>query len=225
MKLLRNYRFWLGIAFVALILTLRFSNLFGDISIADLHEKRHHFQEFVADHYLGAAAVFIGLYVLVVLLALPLPSLCTLMGGFLFGTIWGALFAVIGATIGALLFFLMIRHSLGISIQERYKKQLKTFNAEVKKYSASYVIAIRFIAFIPFFIQNILIGLTNISLVRYAWTTMVGILPACFVYAYAGQRLAEMNSITDVFSVPVLSAFILLALLGMVPILIQRYIK
>lgn len=223
MKLFSSYRFWLGMAFVGIILTLRFSDLFASITVESLQETRHCMKGFVQEHYLGSASLFIGLYILIVLLALPLPSLFTLMSGFLFGTILGAVYSVIGATVGALLFFLMIRHSLGISIQQRYQKRLTRFNAQIKKYSASYAIAIRFIAFIPFFIQNIMIGLTKISLLRYTWTTIVGIVPASFIYAYAGEQLAEINSIKDVFSVSVLCIFVLLALLGFVPILVQRY--
>lgn len=224
LKLVTNYRFWVGIAFVLIILSLRFSDLFASISIASIQETRHSMKGFVDQHYMASASLFIGLYILTVLLALPLPSLFTLLGGFLFGTILGTFYSVIGATVGALLFFLMIRHSLGVSIQQRYKNQLSTFNAQIKKYSASYAIAIRFIAFIPFFIQNIMIGLTKISLLRYTWTTIVGVLPASLVYAYAGEQIAEIDSIKDIFSLSVLGIFVLLALLGFVPILVQRYI-
>ena len=224
MKLFISYRFWLGVAFMLIILTLRFTDLFADITIENFKDTHHCLQGFVDEHYLGSAALFVGLYILIVLLALPLPSLFTLMGGFLFGTILGALYSVIGATVGALLFFLMIRYSLGASIQQRYKNKLSRFNTKIKNYGASYAIAIRSIAFIPFFMQNIMIGLTKISLLGYTWTTVVGILPASLVYAYAGQELAQMSSISDVFSLSVLSIFVALALLGFVPILIQQYI-
>lgn len=225
MKLFKSYRFWIGIGLLALLLTLRYSGISNYITLEGLQDKRHQLQEVVANHYILSALIFITSYALIVLSALPLPSLFTLMGGFLFGTFLGTIYSATGATIGAIIFFLLIRHSLGASIQNRYKDQLKKFNAKVKQYGTTYVIAIRFIAFIPFFIQNVLIGLTNISLFKYTWTTIVGIVPGSFVYAYAGQKLAEIESIKDVFSGRVLFAFILLALLGFVPLLIKRHLN
>ena len=225
MKLLRSYRFWIGAALLATLLTLRYSGISSYITLAGLQEKHHRLQAFVDCHYIRAVCVFIVSYALIVLSALPLPALFTLTGGFLFGTFLGTVYSATGATIGAIILFLLIRHSLGASIQNRYKDQLTQFNAQIKKYGTSYIIAIRFIAFIPFFIQNVLIGLTNISLLKYIWTTIVGILPGSLVYAYAGQQLAEIESIKDVFSGSVLFAFILLACLGFVPIILQRYLK
>jgi len=222
-KLFKSYRFWLGVILIAAVIGLRYSGIVNYVSLESMQEKRLQLMQFVQGHYIRSVLIFIALYALVVISALPLPALFTLTGGFLFGTIPGTLFANIGATSGAIIFFLIIRHSLGASIQARYKDQLANFNERVKKYGISYLIAIRFIAFIPFFIQNTLIGLTNVSLATFVWTTSVGILPGAFVYAYAGQQLATIDSIADVFSGYVLIAFILLALLGIVPILVQRY--
>ena len=224
-KLLRSYRFWAGIGILALLIVLRYSRIGSYVTLAGLQEQRHYLEMFVDKHYVLSALIFMILYALVVIIALPLPALFTLTGGFLFGTVLGTLYSSIGATVGALLFFILIRHSLGASIQKRYKNQLARFNARVKKYGTSYIIAIRFIAFIPFFIQNIMIGLTKISLLKYSWTTIVGIVPGSFVYAYAGQQLAEIGSIKDVFSGSILIAFILLALLGLVPIVIQQHLN
>lgn len=225
MKLLKSYRFWIGISLIALVLMLRYSGLTDYITLENLQEQKIHLQQFVDSHYIGSVLTFIALYILIVMLALPLPALFTLTGGFLFGTLPGVLYSVTGATVGSMIFFLMVRHSLGVSIQKRYKKQLGKFNEQVKKYGTSYLIAIRFIAFIPFFIQNILIGLTNISLGKYLWTTVVGVLPASFVFSYAGRQLAVISSVRDVFSGNVLLAFILLALLGIVPIVVQQRMK
>lgn len=225
MKLFKSYRFWAGVGLLVALLLFRYSGLNNYITLQEFQTKHHHLQQLVDNHYIASVLIFIFLYASIVLIALPLPAFFTLTGGFLFGTLCGALYSALGATAGAVLFFLMIRHSLGISIQNRYRDELIKFNTRIKKYGTTYVIAIRFIAFIPFFIQNIAIGLTNISLFTYTWTTIVGVLPGSFVYAYAGQQLAEIESIQDVFSGSVLFAFVLLTVFGLVPIFIQQHFK
>jgi uncharacterized membrane protein YdjX (TVP38/TMEM64 family) len=205
------------------VLTLRYSGIHHHVSIASLQEQKEHLLVAVEHNYLKSVGIFIILYALIAVFALPLPALFTLVGGYLFGTIPGTLYSNVGAVTGSTIFFLMIRHSLGASIQKKYKDKLGKINKRIKKYGISYLIALRMLFIIPFFVQNTLVGLTNVSTFTFFWTTAVGILPTSFVFSYAGQQLAEIDSIKDVFSGDVLIAFILLAILGFIPILIQRY--
>ena len=222
MELFKSYRFWLGIALLGFIVGMRYSGIASFVTVEYLQAQRIYLESFVELHYVGSVISFIGIYIFLVVLGLPLAALLTVTGGFLFGIIPGTLYANIGATIGSIIFFLMVRNSLGFAIQKKYQQQLVWFNAQFKKYGKSYLIAIRFMALIPFFIQNILIGLTKVPLKTFIWTTSVGILPASFVFAYAGRELATISSIKDIFSWHVLLAFMLLALIAIIPIFIQR---
>lgn len=212
----------MGIIFIIAIISLRYSGIADFISIASLQQKRQLLSEFVLNYYFWAVSLFIGSYAGLVLLGLPLAALWTLISGFLFGTIFGALYSVIGATIGATLFFLVIRHSVGASLQKRYEKQLERFNAQMDRYGVSYLIAIRFVFVIPFFVLNLLIGLTNTSLWRFVWTTVVGIFPGSLVYAYAGKQITMIHRMQDLFTPPILLAFVLLMLMALIPLLVQR---
>ncbi len=223
MKILSNVKIWIGLLFVGLILALRFTGVGDYFTLAALQETRIQLMAFVDMHYIASIFMFIGVYISIVMLALPLASLCTLAGGFLFGVIPGTMYTNIGATIGATLFFLLVRYTFGNTVQERYKDKLRWFNQEMEQYGTLYLITIRFVAVIPFFIVNLLIGLTRVPFWTFVWTTSVGIIPGTLVYAFAGQQLTTISSLRDIFSFNILLAFVLLMLLGFLPILAKKF--
>src|SRR3972149_6625755 len=222
MKLLKNYNVWIGVLFLICIILLRITGVGDYFNLGTVQDKRERLQLFVQTNYWHAVIIFMLLYMLEVVLVLPFSALLTLISGFLFGLFPGTLFSALSATVGATLFFIIIRSSLGAAIQERYRDRLKGFNKNIEKYGISYLIAMRLFVFLPFFIQNIAIGLTKVPISLYVATTLIGVLPASFVYAYAGQQLATISSVQDVFSGPVLMAFILIMILGLIPVIVQR---
>lgn len=222
-KYLRSVRFWLGICFILVIIIVRFSGLHSYITLQTFQEKRLHLLQHVTDHYIASVLVYIALYIVIVASAIPLAGLGTVIGGFLFGVVPGALYANIGATVGATIFFLLVRYAFGTMLQERYKHKLQQFNEQMHSYGEFYLIAFRFIVAVPFFIENLLLGLTKIPLWTFVWTTSLGILPGSLVYTYAGQQLTKITHLRDILSLPILIAFLLLALLALVPIAVQWY--
>ncbi len=223
MNLLRSLRVWLGILFIGLLIALRYSGVGEYISLESVQNQREHLILFVQSQYWLSVLTYIGLYIAIVASALPLAALCTVVGGFLFGILPSVLYTNIGATIGATIFFLMVRYAFGSSVQRHYQDKLAWFNEQMDRYGISYLIAIHFVAVIPFFIMNLLIGLTRVSLWTFIWTTSIGVLPGTFVYAFAGSQLATVHTLQDIFSFKILLAFGLLLLLALVPIAVQHY--
>ncbi len=220
---LRSIRLWLGVCFILLIIAVRFSGLYEYITLQTFQEKRLHLMQMVADHYLRSVIAYITIYIVIVASAIPLAGLGTVIGGFLFGILPGALYANIGATVGAAIFFLIVRYAFGNMLQERYKHKLHHFNEQMRSYGVFYLIAFRFIIAVPFFIENLLLGLTKIPLWTFIWTTSLGILPGSLVYTFAGKQLTTITNLHDIFSLPILIAFCLLTILAMVPIIAQWY--
>ncbi len=218
----RNYPLILGALFIALLVIVRLSGVGNFITFSYLQEQRLYMQSVVDSHYLWAVFAYIGIYTSVVVLALPLPALMTIIGGFLFGVLPAVAYATAGAMIGAIIFFLIVRYSFGKTLQKKYTVQLQWLNQKVEQYGTPYLVAVRLIAIIPFFVANILIGLTTVSLWRFFWTTLIGIIPGSLVYAFAGQQLTTINSVRDIVSSNVLIAFGLLAVLACVPIVVQH---
>ena len=223
MKLVKSYRFWIGVFILLGIIILRFSGIADFITLEYLQSKRIGLQNFVAAHYIFSVMSYIAIYAIEVILALPFSALLTMLGGLLFGVIPAVIYTNIGATIGATIFFLIVRYSLGTLLQSHFSKQLHWFNEQMRKYGTSYLVAVHFIAIIPFFIVNILIGLSKVPVWQFIWTTSVGIIPSSLVFAYTGKQLATISSASDIISWNMIFAFVLLAILALIPVIVQRY--
>lgn len=207
------------------VVAIHVSGVLHYLTFDQLKMNRLVLQQTVLHNYFIAIASFIGMYIVFAACALPGAFILTLAGGFLFGTFWGALYANIGATIGATCAFLMVRYLVGNFVQDRYKNQLSNFNAAIDRYGPNYLLSMRFIALIPFFIINILAAFTDISLWTFIWTTSIGITPGALVYAFAGQQIAYIESPSDIFSVKIIMAFFLLALLALVPVIVRKFFQ
>jgi len=214
-------RLILGLIFIGALVAIRLTGLGEYFTFEQVKLHRDMLVQLVQEQYLTSVLVYISLFTLGVAFFLPVAMILTLAGGFLFGVPWGVLYANIGGTIGSIFSFLMVRYVLGDGLQERYAGRLKGFNQAMHEQGSLYLLFIHFIFVIPFFMINILAGLTRVSLWTFVWTTSLGILPGQFVYAFTGQQLNKINSVQDIFSGSVLVALCLLALLGMVPMFLK----
>ena len=174
---------------------------------------------YVDTHPVQSPLAYVVVYATAVALSVPGAVILTLAGGFLFGTIRAAILVNMGATIGSAVVFIITKYLLGDWLQRRYEKQLERFNSEMASRGRNYLLTVRFIPIFPFFLINILAGLTRIRLWTFIWTTAVGILPGDLVYSFAGSRLDTINSAGDVLSPNILSAFLALVFLSISPLI------
>jgi uncharacterized membrane protein YdjX (TVP38/TMEM64 family) len=191
-------------------------------SFETLKNNRQTFQTYVGQHYFIAALIYIATYFVTTAFAVPVAAPLTLIGGFLFGTVIGGILTIVGATAGALILFLMVRFLIGSSIQRRYSDRLAWLNNQIGQHGDSYLLSLRFLAIVPFFMINLVAGLTTVSLWTYGWTTAIGIAPGSLVFAFAGQQLGSISSARDVFTPHIMIAFALLALLALIPTIIKK---
>ena len=210
------------VLFLAAIIVLQFVGFGRFISLSTLQEQAGCLKAYVETSYGSAVARYLGLYALLIAANLPASMLLTIAGGFLFGPFWGCIYADIGATLGATMSFLCVRYLFGNGLQKRYHAQFDRFNKAMAEDGVTYLIGIHFVAVIPFFLVNILSGLTAVPLWTFVWTTALGVLPAKILYAYSGSQVNTMSCLTDVFSLKIIGALGLLALLALIPILIRK---
>jgi len=211
--------------FIAIIVLAKVYDLDKYFTFENLKAQKDILAEYVHTNYILTVIVFIGLYIVSVAFLLPIATILTLSGGFLFGSIFGVIYVNIGATVGAVLAFLFARYILGEKVQEKYKNQLEKFNKELESNKYQYLFSLRFLPIFPFFLVNFLCGVTKLDLKAFFITTSLGIIPGSFVYIYAGNQLANINSLGDIFTKEILLAFILLGSLTLVPVLIKKLKK
>jgi uncharacterized membrane protein YdjX (TVP38/TMEM64 family) len=193
------------------------------LSLDALKQNRDHLLAFTEANYAASVAIFVLAYIVVTSLSLPGAVILTLAGGFLFGSLFGTLFVNLGATTGATLAFLAARYMLRDWVEQKFGKWLGPVQQGFVKNAFSYLMTLRLIPLFPFFIVNLVSGLTRMNVGNYVAATALGIIPGSFVYAYAGQQLGTIHSLKEIASPNVLAAFALLGLLALVPTLYKKF--
>ena len=215
-------RIALLIIVLGLIIGLRFTSIGSQLTLENLQANAARLRGFSDGHFFVSVIAFILIYIIVTGFSLPGALILTLAGGFLYKTLLAAVFVNIGATTGATLAFIFARYIAGTWIQQKYADKLSAFNAELDKNGPGYLLTLRLIPVFPFFLINLLAGLTRIPLKTFVWTTSLGILPGSLVYAYAGQQLGNIHNVKDIFTTRILMAFLLLASFAVLPVIIGK---
>lgn len=188
-----------------------------------LKEHKNQLIVLARTYYYIAVPIYMLVYSIIVICALPASALMTTLGGMLFGFLFGTTYAVISATLGAIASFLLVRYFFGTWLQVLYETALKNFNAHITRYGTEYLLLVHFIPIIPFFVINILAGLTKISTFTFIWTTFLGIIPSSLLYAYMGSQLTVVQNMRDLISYPVIIGFSVLILFTLIPMIYKRF--
>tara|TARA_Y100000588_G_scaffold210270_1_gene224210 strand:- start:42812 stop:43495 length:684 start_codon:yes stop_codon:yes gene_type:complete len=211
----------LGISF--LIITLIFILLFKDyFTLEVVKEYQVRFNDFIDNNSLLSMAIYFFLYVIVTALSIPGAAVITLLGAALFG-FWKALFLIsFASSIGATLAFLISRYLLKDWVQNKFGNKLDTINKGIEDEGSFYLFSLRLIPIMPFFLINILFGLTNISVKQFYIISQLGMLLGTAVYVNAGKQLSEINSLSGIVSPEILLSFVLL---GLFPLIAKKIIN
>lgn len=167
-----------------------------------------------ASHPWLATGGFFALYVAMAALSLPGAAVCTLAAGALFGLAWGTLIVSFASSMGALLAFLASRYLLRGAVQRRFGERLSIIDDGIRRDGALYLFTLRLVPVFPFFLINLLMGLTAMRAWTFYWVSQTGMLAGTVVYVNAGMALAELESLSGILSPSLLGAF---ALLGVFP--------
>ncbi len=168
------------------------------------------------------AGIFFAVYVAVTALSLPGAVIMTLAAGAIFGVLWGVVMVSFASTLGATLAFLAARFALRDWVQGHFGDKLKTMNAGMAKEGGLYLFTLRLIPVFPFFIINLLMGLTPIRAWTFYWVSQIGMLAGTLVYVNAGAQLVRLDSLKDILSPELLFSF---ALLGLFPLIAKQIVS
>ena len=203
--------------------------LAGDyLSLETVSENREALVGWRDRNLMTASLAFVAIYIVAVAFSVPGAIWLTMAGGFVFGTVLAAGLTVISATVGATLVFLAARSSLGAVLHERAGPWLKRVDDEVAGGEISFLLVMRLIPVIPFFIANLAPAFVNVRLGNFIWTTLVGIAPASAVISSVGAGLGEVldrggePDIGVIFAPHILFPLLGLAALAALPVVLRK---
>jgi pyruvate/2-oxoglutarate dehydrogenase complex dihydrolipoamide dehydrogenase (E3) component/uncharacterized membrane protein YdjX (TVP38/TMEM64 family) len=210
---------------VALIAAFFAFDLGRFFSLAYLKESQVRFAEL----YQARPALVIGtyfvVYVAVTALSLPGAVILTLAGGAIFGLLTGTLIVSFASSIGATLAFLAARFLLRDSVQARLGARLAEIDKGVEKEGAFYLFTLRLVPLVPFFVINLLMGLTKMTAGTFYWVSQLGMLAGTVVYVNAGTQLAKIDSLQGILSPALIGSFVLLGVFPLVAKWIVNRVK
>ncbi|HEV7123382.1 MAG TPA: FAD-dependent oxidoreductase [Rhodanobacter sp.] len=215
-------RWLIIIALLGAVLTFFALGLQHQLSLEALKASQQDLDAFRQAHPAWLAAGFFLVYVACAALSLPAATLLTLGAGAVFGVFEGTMLVSFASSIGATLAFLASRFVLRDMVQQRFAKRLSTINEGVQREGGFYLFTLRLVPVFPFFVVNLVMGLTTLPVRTFYWVSQLGMLAATVVYVNAGTQLASLDSLSGILSLRIIGSFVLL---GVFPLLARWIVK
>lgn len=214
------------IAVITLLLALTILFIVTDaanlISLEGFKQRQVDIQAFVSDNPLLSAGGYLAIYILVAALSIPGAAVLTLIGGALFGLLQGTLLVSFASTIGASGAFLISRYLLRNSVEQRFSNASKKINKGIAKDGNFYLFGLRLVPLFPFFVINLVMGLTRLPLRKFFWVSQLGMLPGTLVFVNAGTQLSELDNVGGILSPEIIGSFMLL---GVFPLIARKFLQ
>lgn len=190
-----------------------------------VQSQRIRLQNFYDANPYIALSLFFVTYVLVAAFSIPGATVLTLLAGFLFDVLIGAVVVSFASSVGATLAFLTSRFLLRDLIMRSFSAQLANATQKLRQDGAYYLFALRLVPVFPFFVVNLIMGITPISVRTFYWVSQLGMFPATLIYTNAGARLGSVENFRDVMSPAVLGSLILLGVFPLMMRIVLRTVR
>jgi len=202
------------VGIIALIVLVFFAFDLGQyLSLEYIKAQQDQVEMLYAENQLATLLIFFIIYVIVTGISLPGAAVMSLAAGAVFGLLTGVILISFASTLGASIAFMISRYLFRESVEARFGSSLKSINAGIQQDGAFYLFALRLVPAFPFFVINLVMGLTAIKLRTFYWVSQLGMLAGTIVYINAGTQLAQIDSASGIFSPGIIFSFVLLALL------------
>ena len=215
-------RIYLLILIALLIGAFFYFDLHQFLTLDNLKSQQETILSYRNDHPVLATAIFALVYIAVTGLSLPGATILTLAAGAVFGLLWGTLIVSFASSIGATLAFLAARFLFRDAVNTRFGHQLKEIDTGMARDGAFYLFTLRLVPLIPFFVINLVMGLTVLKTQTFYWVSQAGMLAGTLVYVNAGTQLAKIESLSGILSPALVGSF---ALLGVFPFIAKKIVE
>lgn len=214
------------VAVIVVIVTVAYTQYGSVLTLENLAAKEAELKTFQQDHPLLVYGIAFAVYVGVTGLSLPGATVLTLTCGWFFGLWRGVLLVSFASTAGATVAFLVSRYLLREPIQNRFGDKLATFNQSLEREGAFYLFMLRLIPAVPFFVINVVMGLTPLRVSTFWWVSQFGMLPGTAVYVYAGASVPDLATLAEKGVGGILSPQLMVAfvLLGVFPLVLRKIV-
>ena len=222
-KMKKGLRVFLIILFLTVFICFFYFRFYEYLQLSALQLWQGDVKLFLSQFPVTSACVYFVIYILITGFSLPGAVVLTLAGGWFFGLLKGVVLVSFASSLGAFMAFLCARFLLrDFLLKSRFKEQIISISDNIKKEGVYYLLTLRLIPLFPFFMVNLAMGLTSMRPRTFFFVSQLGMLPATLLYVNAGTQLAEIETLRDVMSFPVLISF---SLLGIFPLVIRYFLK
>ena len=216
------FKILIVLIFISSFLSILTFDLDQFLSLENIKNTQNQLQSLINESYYFYYTVFFIIYIIVTTFALPFAAIKTILAGALFGLIPGVLLTSFASSIGSTLCFLMSRFVLRNYVENKYRKYVEKVNSGISKDGVFYLFFLRLSPIFPFFIINLIFGLTKMKAITFYIISQIGMLIGTVVFVNAGVQLAKINSIDDILSFEIIISFMLI---GLVPFIIKKIIE
>lgn len=211
-----NIRFFLVVSILILIVAYFATDVGSYLTLASLKQNQTWLTTQFTNHPLLVSIAFGLVYIFVTALSIPGATILTLASGAIFGLFYGTVIASVASTLGATLSFLGARYLFRQPVEQKFRERITAINNGLQKEGSFYLFTLRLVPVFPFFLVNLLMGLTTFPIWKYFVVSQIGMLPGTLVFVNAGTEISKIENLKGILSPGLLISF---SLLGILPLL------
>lgn len=216
---MNNVKIWLAVILLIILMSFYLS---GIVTLDNVKANEAYLRAFIEDHYGLSVLLFFVACTLFINSPIPLAAALKVMGGFFFGFYWGAFYNIGATLLACLVGFGISRYTFRDLFEKRYYARLQAIENEIEKNGFYYFLSLRLVMVVPYFLINILAGLSRISFMTYLASSIVGVAPASLIYANSGNKLEQITSLQEIFRFDIILSLAAVALISLCPIILKK---
>lgn len=217
---MNNVKLWLVVIGLIILMSFYLTDI---VTLDHVKANEAYLRAFIEDHYGLSVLLFFVACTLFINSPIPLAAALKVLGGFFFGFYWGAFYNIGATLLACLVGYGISRYTFRGLFEKRYYDNLRAVENDIEKNGFYYFLSLRLIMVVPYFLINILAGLSRISFRKYLASTIVGVTPASLIYANGGNRLEQITSLQEIFRFDIILSLAVVALISLCPVIVKKY--
>lgn len=207
MKAIKKY-YWLVLFAIFLLVSVWFADY---LTLDGIKSNKQWIKNIIEHHYILSVAVFFIACSVFINSPLPMAAVIKVMGGYFFGFYYGAVYNISATLIACLLGFYLSRYALKDLFEAAYYKRLQKVEQEIEVNGFYYFLSLRLVMVVPYFIINVIAGISRVSFKHYLFATVLGVIPSSLIYANGGSKLEQIESVAQLLQPEYVVSLVLLA--------------